>query len=37
VALKEIKKYQKSTALLIRKLAFARLVIEIGQDLKTDL
>jgi histone H3 len=37
VALREIRKYQKSTALLIRKLPFARLVREIGQELKTDL
>lgn len=32
VALREIKKYQKSTDLLIRKLPFARLVREIVQD-----
>jgi hypothetical protein len=37
VALREIRKCQKSTALLIRKLPFARLVREIGQDCKTDL
>ena len=33
LALKEIRKYQKSTHLLIRKLAFQRLVREICQDL----
>ncbi|KAJ3309766.1 centromeric DNA-binding histone H3-like protein cse4 [Gonapodya sp. JEL0774] len=32
VALQEIRKYQKSTNLLIRKLPFARLVKEITQD-----
>ncbi|VEU22798.1 DEKNAAC103870 [Brettanomyces naardenensis] len=32
VALREIKRYQKSTDLLIRKLPFARLVKEIVQD-----
>lgn len=32
VALREIKKYQKSTELLIRKMPFARLVREIAQD-----
>ena len=37
LALKEIRKYQKSTHLLIRKLPFQRLVREISQDLKTDL
>ena len=37
VALREIKRYQKSTELLIRKLPFARLVREIAQDIKTDL
>ncbi|KAL9459760.1 hypothetical protein AB3S75_003040 [Citrus x aurantiifolia] len=37
VALREIKKYQKSTELLIRKLPFQRLVREIAQDFKTDL
>jgi histone H3 len=36
VAHDKIRKYQKSTALLIRKLPFARLVREIGQDCKTD-
>ncbi|KAE8658778.1 histone H3.2 [Hibiscus syriacus] len=37
VALREIRKYQKSTELLIRKLLFQRLVREIAQDFKTDL
>merc|ERR1719498_340568 len=37
VALKEIRKYQKSTELLIRKLPFQRLVREIAQDMKPDL
>ncbi|PIC50010.1 hypothetical protein B9Z55_000108 [Caenorhabditis nigoni] len=37
VALKEIRKYQKSTELLIRKLPFQRLVREIAQEFKTDL
>ena len=37
VALREIKKSQKSTELLIRKVPFARLVREIAQDFKTDL
>ncbi|GKB97127.1 histone H3.2-like protein [Tanacetum coccineum] len=37
VALREIRKYQKSTELLIRKLSFQRLVREIAQDFKTDL
>ncbi len=37
VALREIRKYQKSTELFIRKLAFQRLVREIAQDFKTDL
>ena len=37
VALHEIRKYQKSTELLIRKLPFQRLVREIAQDFKTDL
>ena len=34
VALREIRKYQKSTELLIRKLPFQRLVREVGQDMK---
>ncbi|XP_003341842.2 histone H3.3A-like [Monodelphis domestica] len=37
VALREIRRYQKSTKLLIRKLPFQRLVHEIAQDFKTDL
>ena len=37
VALREIRKYQKSTELLIRKLPFQRMVREIAQDFKTDL
>ena len=37
VALREIRKYQKSTELLIRKLPFQRLVREVAQDVKTDL
>ena len=37
VALREIRKYQKSTELLIRKLPFQRVVREIAQDFKTDL
>ena len=36
-ALREIRRYQKSTDLLIRKLPFQRLVREIAQDLKRDL
>ena len=36
-ALIDIRKYQKSTELLIRKLPFQRLVREIAQDFKTDL
>lgn len=36
-ALKEIRKYQRSTALLIPALAFQRLVREISQDCRTDL
>ena len=35
VALREIRKYQKSTDLLIRKLPFQRLVREIAQDYMT--
>ena len=34
VALREIRRYQKSTELLIRRLPFQRLVREIAQDLK---
>jgi histone H3 len=37
VALREIRRYQKSTELLIRKLPFQRLVREIAQDSKNDL
>ncbi|EGB03522.1 hypothetical protein AURANDRAFT_33922 [Aureococcus anophagefferens] len=37
VALREIRRYQKSTELLVRKLPFQRLVREIAQDFKTDL
>jgi histone H3 len=37
VALREIRRYQKSTKLLLRKLPFQRLVREIAQDLKPDL
>ncbi|XP_059961119.1 uncharacterized protein LOC132494099 [Mesoplodon densirostris] len=37
VALREIRRYQKSTELLIRKLPFQRLVRKIAQDFKTDL
>ncbi len=37
VALREIRKYQKGTEMLIRKLPFQRLVREIAQDFKTEL
>jgi histone H3 len=37
VALREIRRYQKSTELLIRKLPFQRLVREIAYDFKSDL
>ena len=37
VALRDIRHFQKSTALLIRKVPFQRLVREITQDFKTDL
>lgn len=37
VALREIRRYQKSTELLIRKLPFQRLVREIAQEYKNDL
>eukprot|EP00955_Chlamydomonas_euryale_P048178 353890-Chlamydomonas_euryale.AAC.9 len=37
VALREIRKYQKSTELLIRKLPFQRMVREIAQGIKPDL
>jgi histone H3 len=36
VALREIRRYQRSTNLLIRKLPFQRLVKEISQDFRTD-
>lgn len=37
VALREIRRYQKTTELLIRKLPFQRLVREVAQDYVTDL
>src|SRR6056300_186407 len=37
VALREIRKYQKSTELLIRKIPFQRLVKEIAQEHRADL
>lgn len=37
VALREIRKYQKSTDLLIRKLPFQRLIKEIAHNFKKDL
>ena len=37
VALREIRRYQKSTELLIRKLPFQRLVREIAQDYRSEL
>jgi histone H3 len=37
VAIREIRKFQKSTDLLIRKLPFQRLVREIAQEFKNDL
>ncbi len=37
VALREIRKYQKSTETLIRRLPFQRLVREISQDFRADL
>ena len=37
VALREIRRYQKSTELLIRKLPFQRLVREIASEYKNDL
>lgn len=37
VALREIRKFQKSSDLLLRKLPFQRLVREIAQDIKPDL
>jgi histone H3 len=37
VALREIRKYQKSTDLLLRKMPFQRLVREIAQDFRSNL
>jgi histone H3 len=37
VALREIRRYQKSTELLVRKLPFQRLVREVAQEFKSDL
>lgn len=37
VALREIRRYQKSTDLLLRKLPFQRLVREIAQEFRSDL
>ncbi len=37
VALREIRRFQKSTELLIRKLPFQRLVREIASEFKNDL
>ena len=37
VALRQIRRYQKSTELLIRKIPFQRVVREIAQDFKSDL
>ena len=37
VALREIRKYQKTTDLLLRKLPFQRLVREVSQDFKAEL
>jgi histone H3 len=37
VALREIRRYQKSTELLLRRLPFQRLVREIAQEFKADL
>jgi len=37
VALREIRRYQKSTDLLLRKAPFQRLVREIMQDMKSDI
>ena len=37
VALREIRRYQKSTELLIKKLPFQRLIREIAKDFKDDL
>jgi histone H3 len=37
LALREIRKYQRSTELLIRKVPFQRLVREVAMGIKTDL
>ena len=37
IALREIRRFQKSTDLLLGKAAFQRLIREIGQDFKNDL
>ena len=37
VALREVRRYQKDTELLIRKRPFQRLLLELAQDFKTDL
>ena len=37
VALREIRRYQKSTELLLRKLPFKRLIQELSQDFMSDL
>lgn len=37
VALREIRKYQKSTVLLLRKIPFQRLVREVAQDFRSEL
>ena len=37
VALRQIRRYQKSTDLLLRKLPFQRLVRELAQEVKSDL
>ena len=37
VALREIRRFQKSTELLLRRRPFARLVREVAQDFKSDL
>ena len=37
IALREIKRYQKTTELLIKKLPFQRLVREIAQNYRADL
>ena len=37
VALREIRRYQKSTELLCREVCVVRLVREVAQDFKTDL